>query len=44
MIPSGWKLAAWLLAVYLLLGFLGQGLENYVDMQAGFQRDRGDMP
>ena len=35
----GWKVAGALLALYLLLGAMGQGIENYRDMQGGFQRE-----
>ena len=39
MILRGWLVAGAFLAFWALLGALGQGLENYRDMQGGFQRD-----
>ena len=36
---TGLRVALYFLAFYLLLVALGQGLENYSDMQGGFRRE-----
>lgn len=39
MIPLGWLVAAAFLGFWVLLGALGQGIESYRAIQAGFQRE-----